>query len=277
MFAFKHARSEHSEIVPVHKHRCHELLFLIEGDIEYFAANRPHYLHTNDVLLLNSREPHAMEPLKDSPYERIVVHFTPQFLRGFESRDYNLLGFIRRSLGGAGKQISGRGGETLEFYNYLREMEQYVKVGAPESPIMIRTLFAQALVILNRLLDKDLTTTVESVHKGLAVQEQYDDRVVEILSVIEDHLSETLSLEQLARDFGVSKHYLSRLFKRDTGYTLHEYVTNKRIMHAVSLLSNGATALEASQHSGFGDYSNFYKAFRYVTGLTPHQFTEIGD
>ena len=270
-FQFKHARSEDAEVVPFHHHFAYELFYFLSGDVNYSVEHQTYRLQPYDLVILNTNELHAAQPISSKPYERIVIHFTPRYLRGFESLAYNILGFLRASRLGVGNYVSGAEGNTAEFYDIVQRIEEYVADPRPESSVMIRTLFVQTLVCVNRYFEERRGTSFRSSMD--TEDRQYDDKIARILGYLEDNLTGDLSLSFLEKEFGVSRHYMCRLFKRNTGYTIHEYITNKRIMHAVEMLNEGATALEACDTAGFGDYSNFYKAFQRVTGLTPHQFS----
>ncbi len=261
-FQCKHALTEKPDDVPFHRHEAYEIAYLIAGNVYYHVENRSHRLKSRDLIIINSRELHSVEQIGESPYERTVIHFSTRFLRGFESPRYNVLGFLRKSRLGVGGYISGRNEDTSAFRAYLDEIERFVRNPAPESDVMIRTLFIQALVCLNGYFSNK-----QSNGYG-----EYDVKIAGILTFIENNLGENLSLSTLEARFDLSRYHLCRLFRRETGYTVHEYLTNKRIIHAVEMLNEGSTALEAADATGFNDYSNFYKAFRRVTGFKPHQF-----
>lgn len=53
-----------------------------------------------------------------------------------------------------------------------------------------------------------------------------------------------------------------RKFKQETGYTLHNYIVNKRLLMARTLISNGMPVTKAAQESGFAEYSTFSRAYR---------------
>ncbi len=149
-------------------------------------------------------------------------------------------------------------------------IEEYVLNTRLESELMIRTLFAQALVELNRCI---VDRGDSKIFEGQPIESfQYDTKIVEIVWYIQEHLDEDLSLARIGERFALSKHYLCRLFKRNTGYTVYGYIINRRIRAAAHFLAKGHPPFEAADLSEFNDYGNFYKAFRRATGYTPNQF-----
>ena len=82
-----------------------------------------------------------------------------------------------------------------------------------------------------------------------------------------------LSLEELAAFCGYSKNHLIRIFKEETGQTPFAYITNLRMSYACKLLENSTMTInEISENSGFGNYINFYKAFKKQLCMTPEEW-----
>lgn len=79
-------------------------------------------------------------------------------------------------------------------------------------------------------------------------------------------------MELLEKKFCTSKYCISRTFKQQIGYTVGEYITTKRILLAKELMLNGMYASNAALESGFLDYSNFYRAFKHTTGMSPYDY-----
>ena len=96
-----------------------------------------------------------------------------------------------------------------------------------------------------------------------------NERIVEILRYIDEHLSEDLDAEIIARAFFISKYHMMRLFRRETGTTVHLYITQKRLVKARELMDSGMRATEACYRSGFRSYSSFTRAYSKYFGTTP--------
>ena len=80
-----------------------------------------------------------------------------------------------------------------------------------------------------------------------------------------------MSVELLAEQVYLSKYHFMRLFKAQTGSTVHSYVRQKRLMYAARLIREGMAANQAAADSGFSDYSAFHRAFRESFGISPGQ------
>ena len=102
----------------------------------------------------------------------------------------------------------------------------------------------------------------------------YNRKVIDLLSYLQEHLFEDISIDTLANTFYISKYHMMRLFKNETGYTIHRYITEKRIAAAKEKLLQGVPALKVSEECGFFDYSTFLRAFQSCVHMTPTAFVQ---
>ena len=114
-----------------------------------------------------------------------------------------------------------------------------------------------------------VSTRRASLHKGGLPSAQLQ-RVIEY---IDAHLSEELSLAELAGITGLSPHHFGQAFKAMTGRPPHRYVIEKRIHRARELLRDAKTPIAEIAHAvGFSSQSHLSSNFRRVTGITPARF-----
>ena len=92
-----------------------------------------------------------------------------------------------------------------------------------------------------------------------------------VITHIEANFSENLTLKTLSEKFDVSPSYLSRLFKRETGASVHEYLTDYRIWQASGLLREHSVA-DVCYMCGFSDSSHFISVFKKRMGATPMEY-----
>ena len=76
-------------------------------------------------------------------------------------------------------------------------------------------------------------------------------------------------MQELAERAFLSKYHFMRLFKEQTGETVHAYVRQRRLLYAARLIREGVPANKAAADSGFSDYSTFHRAFRESFGISP--------
>jgi AraC-like DNA-binding protein len=96
--------------------------------------------------------------------------------------------------------------------------------------------------------------------------------VKRVREYINEHYSENISLERLARIASLSPFHLVRIFRRETGLPPHAYLNQIRINLAKILLSKGKDIADVAFEVGFSDQSHLHKHFRHIVGITPGQY-----
>ncbi len=98
-------------------------------------------------------------------------------------------------------------------------------------------------------------------------------RAVEAALWIDAHSHESIGLDAIARDTGLSVFHFLRLFKRVHGVTPHQYLVRSRLRQAVRLLTHDARAVTSVAFDvGFNDLSNFVRTFHRAAGMSPERF-----
>ena len=128
-------------------------------------------------------------------------------------------------------------------------------------------------VALLRLLIR-VAPTLNAASAGEAIRNKDFLRVAPILDYIRANLAEPLSLDQIASQFYLSKHYLCRIFKSATGFSVMEYIIYSRVLRARQLLQEGVSVQQAGEMSGFSDNSHFIRTFGHLTGVTPGRYAK---
>ena len=103
-----------------------------------------------------------------------------------------------------------------------------------------------------------------------------DARVVHAVRTIDRYPASAWTLNRLANVSGLSPYHFLRMFDRITGVTPHQYVLRARLRHAaVRLLRGSGGILDLALDCGFGDISNFTRAFRNEFGVSPRRYREL--
>ena len=94
----------------------------------------------------------------------------------------------------------------------------------------------------------------------------------DIFSYINNHITEEISLDDLEREFYVSKFHISREFKKATGITLHRYIVKAKLDLCKKLIEEGNTIIDVAHICGIGSYNNLFRAFKKEFGITPKEY-----
>jgi AraC family transcriptional regulator len=103
-------------------------------------------------------------------------------------------------------------------------------------------------------------------------------RLHRVIDYIEASVARKLHLNELAQVAEMSPYYFGKLFKETTGWTVHQYVMQRRIHRAMYLLGAGSLSIaEAGAAVGVTNQSQFSRLFRQQTGTTPRRYqAELG-
>lgn len=99
----------------------------------------------------------------------------------------------------------------------------------------------------------------------------------EVLSYIENHMEQELSLEEIAGALNYSRYYVARAFKENTGMTLHKYIQGRRLCEAArKLTQTRQPIIEIAFDAGYGSQQAFTQAFHQEYLYTPREYRQIG-
>lgn len=127
--------------------------------------------------------------------------------------------------------------------------------------------FAGILLTASSRLDNG--QTVEPTH---FIHE--DKWLAPILNYIDSHLTEPLTLDELAARFFISKGSLCHAFKRKTNFTIVTYINMQRIRYACILLRQGVSVQETCYRSGFTTVEHFIRTFSAYVDTTPGKYAK---
>jgi len=102
----------------------------------------------------------------------------------------------------------------------------------------------------------------------------YIEILQEMLRYIDANIKEKLSVEKLAARAGFSPYHFCRVFQWEVGYSIMEYVRNRRLFYAASELTSGKRIIDIAVDYGFETHSGFSKAFRRYFGCSPEKYKE---
>jgi AraC family transcriptional regulator len=95
-----------------------------------------------------------------------------------------------------------------------------------------------------------------------------------MLRYIDANIKEKLNIEKLAARAGFSPYHFCRVFQWETGYSIMEYVRNRRLFYAASEFASGRRIADIALDYGFETHSGFSKAFRRYFGCSPEKYRE---
>ncbi len=262
VFRYKDA---HPKEVPLHHHDFYEIYFFLSGNVQYNIESRSYLMSPGDILLISPMELHQPIFAGDQRgYERIVLWINKRFLEGLCLPGQNLTDCFDTTRPGHTNLLSTEGLKRQMLVFQLEQLINAVENQEPYAELYALSYLVQVMVQLNRLS--------RQAGQSENLKEVRESVLFHILTYINEHYHEDLTLDFLANKFFISKYHLSREFQRLVGTSVHRYIVLKRLVMARQMMSEGMSSSVVYQHCGFGDYSNFYRAFKKEYQMSPKEF-----
>jgi AraC-like DNA-binding protein len=245
----------------MHYHDFYEIQFYLAGQGKIRLNDKSYSLGVGDVVLINIFQPHLPDAPQGDYHERFCIDLDPSFLLAACSENTNLLELF--SSNNKNYPVSHFSLEQLQ--KYLTLFIKYTNLDMEHGKdIMERAILYEVLADLYNDLCTD-TIDAQNDHRPVTI-------ISNLIKYISNHISEDITLEQLAKESNFSSCYLCRIFKKYTGCTMTKYIISKRIDYVKNLLKQNCTISEACEQAGFNNYSYFYKVFKKSTGVSPTEY-----
>lgn len=264
-YEYHHYRNDGPLTVDFHQHAFYEIYIFISGDVNYIIEGRTYKLRSGDILLTNNSDIHRPEILSfQCPYERIVIWLNNTFFNGLLDIGEDLTACFQDASNRNYRLFRPNDSQMRKIQNTCFVIEQERSSNRLGNRIMAYSSIMEILVLLSRAYYEISDSAGHEVTEN--------QQINQIVSYINNHFNEELSLEHLADQFYLSKYYLSHQFKQFTGLSLYQFIMKKRLTIARNMLMCGKTVTEAYTECGFNDYSNFLKAFKREFGEKPSDY-----
>jgi AraC-like DNA-binding protein/quercetin dioxygenase-like cupin family protein len=244
-----------------HYHDFNKIIIFIRGNINYSIEGKNYLLKPYDIVLVNAGEIHRPSVLDDTEYERIIIYVSTQFLRTYSKKEYDLNYCFERAKEEHSNVLRIHSIDKSKLYQVCLELEHSFADNAFAKELYQKILFLEFMIQLNRTVISNHINYLDSVIGNA--------KLLPILEYINQNLTEELTIDSLAEHFYLSRYYLMHFFKEETGYTIGNYITEKRLLLARNLVQNGSTITDACFQSGFKNYSTFSRAFKKAFNTIP--------
>lgn len=275
------ATSERPSGEILHAHDYTQIWYVTKGQCEHYVEDQPYLMTAGDTFLIPPRAAHRTVICPDSTV--ISCEFAMEEILPPQSGDgqtvlqsyldmVSIMNFLQDSkdrrprfrfrpevMGVVDRVIR----EILEEYN--RELPCYQD--------MLRLKIQELLLLFIRefMVSPDYQNTD-------AAYERYQVLMRQAIAYIDEHYTESLSLDDVCRISTLSKTYFCYLFKLITRKTFVEYITERRVRGAMGLLEETNLSIQTvSERMGFHDAAHFSRTFKKIVGMSPRMYRKLRD
>ena len=212
-FRLFHLRGAMEESVDWHYHTFHKIIEFLGGESGYGVEGKQYLLQPGDLVLVPQGCIHRPEAEPNAPYERRILYLSPEFLRraGGSCDLAACFDRAREEFRFVVHPADGTGGAQLAALEAAEREDAFGR------ELLAQSLLFQFLIGLNRAMAGNTLQYAKPA--------AYDRKIESILRYLSEHLTEPVSIDDLAARFFVSKYHMMRQFRAQTGYTIHGYLT----------------------------------------------------
>ena len=253
-FKMFHLTDQISTEFEFHYHEFHKITIFISGNVQYFIEGKTYSLEPYDIVLVNRNDIHRVQVDPSVPYERIIVYISPGFMEAYRTDHYDLSYCFEKAKKEHSNVLRIHALEKSSLFKVTNRLERSFSDTEYAGDLYRQILFLEFMIHLNRAA---LKNRAEFLDTNL-----YNPKIVNLIQYINQQLTDSLTMDDLSARVYLSKYYMMRLFKAETGYTIGNYITYRRLLLARSLILKGVPITQACLSSGFQDYSTFSRAYK---------------
>ena len=246
---FKHEISENTpcDMYSVHIHSSYELIYFLDGDATHVIEDRKYKLKKHDLVLIRPFQYHFIQIDSSSRYERYDVLFD-------------------------GKR------HNIDALKYVPEDMEIINI---RDNSMARDVFQRCDIYRkscsDEIFSEILPHLVSELFYAISVFPHAQPKqtgflsplISDALRYINDNLCVLKDVREVSDHLFISESYLFRLFKKELHQSPRQYITEKRLLLAKTMLSDGQKPTEVSLRCGFSDYTTFYRNYIARFGYSP--------
>lgn len=229
---------------------------LLDGELDYIVEGKQLHICPKDLLLVGNNELHCRVLKENATCEYILLMLNLDFFIKNNCTEFSDVVF-KRPLG-TNNIIPAEKVVKSGIFEIIQRLDRYMG----ETPVNL-TVVSSVMIELLYHLDRQVGKSQKNDRKQGSIKE--------IIEYINTRLTDELSLSRIAKAFYMTEQYLCRLFKQNTGFTVHQYIAYKRVVLTREYFLEGMALTTACEKAGFSDYSTFYRAYTKIMNEPPRK------
>lgn len=231
LFEFIESQIDNNVLWESHCHPQYELIAVFEGDISIMIEGRSYTLNANNAIVIPPLSYHTVTANKRGKYKRMMALFDPPAFPEVLQKYF----------------INDR---ATVFYSY--QLKDFEKILASEDAEFYKP-FAESIMV------RIMYECIES--RAPNSSEDINDVLNQIISYIDGHLCEKITLDDIALHTARSKSSVCHLFCEQMKISPKQYILQKKLALAGKLIHDGVPPTIAAMRIGYDNYSDFYRMY----------------
>lgn len=251
------------------QHNYYEFYFLISGCVTYYVNSRKYTVKSGDIMLISPGQEHSSIIDNSVPYERYVLWLSLGYVDSLSSERTNL-SYIFQSSHITSPHIKLRNDRMQHIKLLLNQIFINSKAQNYGSDLLSNAYIIELLVLLAQ--ESLFSSNSIISYRPTELQNKNFSLTLSVLKYIEDHIYESIHINDICEYFFVSRSYLSKIFSEQLGLPIYRYIMKKKLYLARQDILDGLSIQSVTEKYQFGNYSSFYKAFCKEFGQGPSLF-----
>ncbi|PIF04783.1 MAG: AraC family transcriptional regulator [Arcobacter sp.] len=237
-----------------HFHTTLSIGIVEDGETSYTCQENSYTLKPNQLAIIEPNIIHSCNPSKNKARTYHMIYVDIQWC---EEIQRVLFEDVNHFISLNSVQIKNK-----ELFNDFLKLNKSLldeKVFYLEKEELLEIFFIK---LFNRYCNKSANQTTNKDKSKIQKTKEY----------IKNNCKENLTLDDIAQYVGISKFYLSKLFKQEVHLSIYKYLLNCKINFAKELLSKNYKSIEVANILGFFDQSHFISTFKKYVAATPDEY-----
>lgn len=274
-----HARLYYNQVSPgkrayiAHSHPAIEIGYFSNCHGTFTLKDKQYSIEPGDIFIFRSNEQHHVTEIHgDQDIISMGFHFFPDLFWSHSNDNFDAK--YTKIFSSKNKQFENRLERGSEETNQIRRLLDLIVLEFENQNedygLMIKSYLIAMLVLIIRQYDLD---KAEDLAGSMNITSENIHRIQTAMDYIDQHIVEELTLHELSSVANMSTSYFSQLFKELNGFSAWDYIISRRIDLAQKMLiSSNESIYNIAFQSGFNNTTNFYKAFKKITGVSPSTY-----
>lgn len=253
-------------MITPHLHTEYEIYYNISGGKGFFIDEKYYDCNSHDMFIIRKMHIHRVTVAEPDNYVRCVISIDTTMIEKIKHllSDASALNFLDEAGDALPVKVHL---EMQEHEKFIMHVKEYLRLEQSKDHLLLTSKLFEILAFIKYLFYNSKGDIIPESHP-----EMWSEKAV---YYIERNFRECQPAD-VAKALNINENYLSRVFKNETGVSLNNYIIQRRIAEAKTLLYHGVSVKDTCVSSGFNDCSNFIRTFKKFTGISPGSIKKKG-